>query len=164
MKIQQQHGEALQQLGKLIDGIGVAMLTTVDADLALVSPPMAPLEMDADGAIWFFTDRRSSKVAHLQAVNLSFADSSRATYVSLSGHGEIEDDPARIEHLWTPFARPWFPDGPQSPNLALLKVTPDQAEFWDAADSRMVRLLAVAASVVAAKPIGMGEHGRLDDL
>jgi general stress protein 26 len=69
-----------------------------------------------------------------------------------------------IEDLWTPFARSWFPDGADSSNLALLKFVPHSAEFWDAPNSKMVRMLAMAASIVAAKPIGMGNHGNLNAL
>lgn len=73
-------------------------------------------------------------------------------------------DRERIESLWTEFARPWFPDGVDSFNLALLKLVPHRAEFWDAYHSKMVRLFARTASMAAARPIGMGEHGTLDSL
>jgi hypothetical protein len=79
--------------------------------------------------------------------------------VSLSGRGEIDTDRGRIERLWTAFAKPWFPDGPDSPNLGLLKFVPETADYWDAPDSRMVRAFGVVASMVAGKPIAMGEHG-----
>ena len=164
MQIKTQDNAELAQLAELLEPMKVAMLGNVDERGALVTRPMAPLAMDADGSIWFFTDRRSSKAEHLGMLNLAFVDADRATYVSVSGRGELVDDRARIEQLWTPFAKPWFPDGPQSPNLVLLKVRPDTAEYWDAPNSRMVRLAAMAASVVAGKPIGMGEHDTLTSL
>ena len=34
----------------------VTMLTTLEDDCALASRPMTALEMDAQGALWFFTD------------------------------------------------------------------------------------------------------------
>ena len=58
--------------------------------------------------------------------------------------------------------RPWFPDGPESADLRLLKFTPSTVEYWDAAAGKMVRMMAIAASVIAARPIGMGEHGRVN--
>ena len=159
MKIETQPTASLAHLAKLIDGLSIAMLTTIEADGALASRPMAALEMDAAGALWFFTDLRSSKVEHLRVVNLSFSDVSHGTYVSLSGRGEIDTDRGRIERLWTAFAKPWFPDGPDSPNLALLKFIPDAADYWDAPNSTMVRAFGVMASIVAGKPVGMGEQG-----
>jgi general stress protein 26 len=159
MKTATQANPDLAHIAQLIDDIPIAMLTTVEADGALASRPMAALEMDAGGALWFFTDLRSSKVEHLRVANLGFSDTSHGTYVSLSGRGEIDTDRGRIERLWTSFAKPWFPDGPDSPNLALLKFVPDSADYWDAPNSRMVRAFGVLASIVAGKPIAMGEQG-----
>lgn len=159
MKTAPQSNTRLAHVAELIGGIPVAMLTNLEADGSLSGRPMAVLEMDADGAMWFFTDLRSAKVEHLRVVNLAFSDAEHGTYVSLSGHGEIDTDRGRIDRLWTAFARPWFPDGPDSPNLALLKFVPDTADYWDAPSSTMVRAFGMAASVVAGRPIGMGENG-----
>lgn len=164
MKIEPQSNTELIDLAKRIEGIDVAMMTTLDPDDSLVSRPMSPIEMDANGAIWFFTDLRSEKIEHLRVVNVAFSDEDNATYVSISGRGEIHAEAAHIKKLWTPFARPWFPDGPESTNIALLKFVPETAEYWDAPSSKMVRMFAMAASIVASKPIGMGEHDTLTDL
>jgi general stress protein 26 len=159
MKTQTQTTPALAHVAELIENIPIAMMTNLDADGALAGRPMAALEMDAGGAIWFFTNLESAKVEHLHAVNLSFTDQAHGTYVSLSGRGEIDTDRRRIARLWTAMAKPWFPDGPESPMLALLKFVPDAADYWDAPNSRMVRAFGMLASVVAGKPIAMGEHG-----
>lgn len=164
MKIQTQPSAELTRLAKLIQPMdSVAMLTTRDADGALVSRPMAPLEMDAHGALWFFTHRKSAKIEQVRVANLCFVDAERGTYVSLSGDGEIVDDREHIKRLWSPLARPWF-HGPDAEELTLLKFTPQAADYWDAVDTKMVRLFATAVSVVAAKPIGLGEHGHLAHL
>ena len=164
MKIEPQSSIELSDLAKRVDGIQIVMMTTLDSEGALVSRPMSPIEMDSIGAIWFFTDLRSEKVEHLRVVNVAFSDEDNATYGSISGRGEIHAERAHIEQLWTPFARPWFPEGPESTNLALLKFVPDTAEYWDAPNSKMVRMFAMAASIVAGKPIGIGEHQTLTDL
>ena len=164
MKIETQNSPELTQLSKLIDGISVAMMTTQSDVDSLVSRPMSPLEMDSHGAIWFFTDLRSEKIEHLRLVNLSFTDADKAIYVSISGRGEVHAEQARIDELWTAFARPWFPDGKDSSNIALLKFVPDSAEYWDAPHSKMVRMFAMAASIVVSKPIGIGDHSTLTDL
>lgn len=164
MKIATQTSAELIHVSKLIENIPIAMLTNLDDDGALASRPMTALEMDAQGALWFFTDVQSSKVDHLRAVNLSFTDRDQGAYVSLSGHGEINADRARIQSLWTVLAKPWFPDGPDSSNLVLLKFIPDRADYWDGSSSKMVRALGMIASVIAGKPIALGEHGSLTSL
>jgi general stress protein 26 len=164
MKIATQNSAELTQLSELIEDMRVAMLTTMNDQGALVSRPMAPQEMDASGAIWFLTDQHSSKTKHLDMVNLNFSDSDDATYVSICGRGEVVHDRAMIDRVWSSFAKPWFPDGKDSPNLALLKFIPQTAEYWDAPHSKMVRMFAYAASIALARPIGMGEHDTLTGL
>ena len=127
-----------------------------------MSRPMSPLKMDAYGALWFFTDVHSDKIQQIDRVNLSFSDEDASLYVSVAGHGIVSDDRVMMRQLWTPYMLPWFPDGVESPQLALLKVTPQTVEYWDSTHSKMVRMFATAASVIAARPIGMGEHGKLN--
>jgi general stress protein 26 len=164
MKIQAQRSAELTQLCHLIENIPVAMLTSVNADGALVSRPMTPLQMDSDGVLWFFIDWRSANADQLHDVNLSFTNPAQATYVSLSGHGEIDVDLACIKQHWTLFARPWFPDGPDSANLAMLKFVPEAAEYWDAPQGKIVRMFAIAASLVAHRPVASGNHDTLVNL
>jgi len=164
MHIHAQNNDDLSMIGRLIEGQSVAMLTTLNNDGALLSQPMAALEMDEHGAIWFFTDLRSDLAERVRAVNLAFVDDARGTYVSISGRGEIAKDPSRIERLWSRFDRAAFPDGPQSRHLALLKVVVEKAEYWDAPNSRTVRLLSLAASAVAGAAIGQVDHQVLTDL
>lgn len=164
MKIDTQLSAEFSHVAKMIEDIPIAMLTTEQAGGSLASRPMAVLEMDAQGALWFFTDLRSSKVEHLQMMNLCFVDIAHGAYVSLSGRGEMDTDRERIKRLWTPLAKPWFPEGDDSSNLALLKFVPDAADYWDGPSSKMVRAFGIIASVIAGKPVAMGEHGSLTAL
>jgi len=158
MKIAVQHSDELSRVARLVDGISVAMLTHLSHDGYLTSRPMAPLQMDEHGAFWFFVERDAQQAEQLRNVNLSFIDGPRSIFVSISGHGEIVGNRERIASMWTPLAKPWFPEGVDSPRLALLKLVPHHIEYWDAPHSRVMRLLALAASVVTGKPVGMGEH------
>ena len=145
------HAEAqsdphLALLCKSIQNATVVMLTSLDADGAMLTRPMAPLEMDRSGGLWFFTDLRSAHIEHLRTANVSFADPAGGTYVSLFGRSEVCTDRARIERLWTTFANAAFPAGADSMYLALLKFVADPAERWDATDGNMRRMFAEAPS------------------
>jgi general stress protein 26 len=164
MRIVEQNGPDLIRLGELLEDMHVGMLTTTDDYGALVSRPMAPQEMDGHGAIWFFTEKNSAKARHLEIVNLTFAHAAHGTYVSLSGRGQIHTDRDHIQRLWSADVKPWFPDGPDSPNLALLQFVPNAAEYWDAPHSKVVRMLALAASAVSGKPLAKGDHDTLSKL
>ena len=99
MKIATQKIPELNKLSELIKDMSVGMLTTLNSHNALVSRPMAALELDSEGALWFFTDKNSEKVDSLNTMNLSFTDEGDGTYVSMSGHGELLSSPERIKQL-----------------------------------------------------------------
>ena len=148
----------------------VAMLTLRDGDCQLLSQPMTPLEMDADGAIWMMISRSGRTARHVQAnlpadtVNLAFSDEGKSTYVSITARASLSDDMQRKRELWGAMARPWFPDGPEDADLTLLCLEPVHAEIWDAPDSTVVRLIALATSVVSGKPVDLGDHEELRHL
>ena len=164
MKISEQSTEERTQLAVLIEPIPVALLTLDYEERGLLGRPMAPLEMAADGSIWFLVDQRAIENENLSNANLGFIDHGKSTYVSISGYCELLFDRDHITRLWTEFARPWFPEGDDSAYIALLKFTPENAEYWDAPHSRTVRLFAMAASIVTGKPVGLGIHDTLGDL
>ncbi len=161
MKIEPQKSPERSQLGQFLKEMSVCMLTNINEEETLVSRPMSPHHMCQEGHIWFLTSQYSNKVKQLSPINLAFMNESNATYLSLSGFGEVVLDRDLIENAWSVFAKPWFKEGVNSPELCLLKFTTNIADYWDAPHCKMVRLMAIAASIVAAKPVGLGEHGQL---
>lgn len=139
MKRAEQQTEGMQKIADLIDQIGVGMLTWDDGTGRLSSRPMLPLEMDADGSLWYFTRLTPDKEAAQGRVNIAFARPDSASYVSVSGRATLLQDHEKIVSLWSALAEPWFPEGPEDPSLTLLRVDVDDAEFWDASTKCMVR-------------------------
>lgn len=162
MDVQKQAHPELQKIAELIGAIGgVAMLTTLDDEDSLRSRPLQLLRMDAEGALWFFTSAGSAKVGemdrHEHRLNLSFAAPEQQNYVSISGSGRIVRDRQQTRALWTPWAKVWFPQGADDPDLGLLCVTIDKCEYWDAPSGQMRRLFALA------KALATGDKGQLGD-
>ncbi len=149
MLIETQLNASMAQLVTRIKHMPNVMLTGLDETNTLKSRPMAPIGVDRLGAIWFFADLRSATVKRLALLHLNFAETATSSYVSISGHGELDVERQHIAQLWNSSSIRWFPDGPTSANLALLKFIPEQAEYWDGAQNRMVRLLAPASSYVS---------------
>jgi general stress protein 26 len=140
---QQETTTALEQLREKIKGIRIAMLTTIDEDGSLHSRPMATQETEGDRDLWFFTAAGSPKVGEIerdQRVNLSYADPDDQRYVSVSGTARLVRDRAKAKELWNPLLKAWFPKGLDDPELALLRVQVEKAEFWDSPSSKMVQL------------------------
>ena len=161
MNTEPQTNPELDRLAIFIRPIAVAMMTNININGELFSRPMRPLLMDRQGAIWFFTNLRSSKHDHLDEINFSFSDASRAVFVSVSGSGELNTDATLIKSLWTPAARNWFADSPDSSNLALLKFLPKRAEYWNSPDCKLVRILTADKSKKADKIRAVSEHETL---
>lgn len=116
----------VNKLGELIKDIDFGMLTTMDDDGSLRSRPMSVNgKVEFDGDVWFFTYGNSHKVIEAKKhpkVNVSFTDIKKQNYVSLSGTAELVRDKSKIEELWLPELKAWFPEGVDTPDIALLKI------------------------------------------
>ena len=156
--------QQLSKLGELIKDIRIAMLTTVDEDGSLRSRPMAASQQVFEGELWFFTGADAPKVEEAKRhrqVNVSFADPEHQNYVSVSGTASLVRDRQKMEELWSPWLRTWFPRGLDEPDLALLKVEVEKAEYWDAAASTMLQLYGVVKAILTGKAPQAGEHAKL---
>ncbi len=135
--------EGVRKVALMIQGIRVAMLTTTAPDGTLHSRPMATQEAEFDGVLWFFTRTGSGmvdEIRHDSEVNVSYASPEDHRYLSLSGRASLVRDRDRIEELWSPAYRAWFPRGLENPDLALLRVDVRTAAYWDMLAGGMVTM------------------------
>jgi general stress protein 26 len=159
----------LQRVADLVDEIRFAMLTTEEADGTLRSRPMATMQMEIDdqsgtACLWFFTALFSPKVEEVQQhrqVNLGYARTDKQDYLSISGVGEFMRDEEKMRALWSPWVKPWFPDGLNDPNLVLFKVTITEADYWMAPGSAVKRLYGLAKGVMTGKTDALGDHRKV---
>jgi general stress protein 26 len=158
--------DAVQHLSELIHDIKVAMMTTVEDDGSLRSRPMWTHEAKTfEGELWFFTRQHSHKVDELEHdhhVNLSYAEPKRDQYVSLSGRCSLVTDREKMEKLWTPALKAWFPEGLEDPELSLLRVSVEKAEYWDMPSSRMVQLAGLVKATVTGRPPEPGDNAKVN--
>ena len=157
--------DAIKKLGSLIKDIEVAMMTTMDADGTLRSRPMATQKHEFDGTLWFFTKGDAPKVGEIareHEVNLSYAEPRNQAYVSVSGTAHLVRDRSKIEELWHPDLKAWFPDGRNDPQVALIRVDVSKAEYWDTASSKLVHLIGFLKATVTGKSYDPGEHEQIE--
>lgn len=155
-----------ERLTELIHEIRIAMLTTVEPDGHIRSRPMATIahRNGYDGTIWFFTSQSSPKIVEVQEdprVNLSYCDPSRNRYVSISGTCELVRDRAKAREFWHPMFKAWFPQGLDDPELALIRVTVEEAEYWDAPKNTMVRAVGLIKALRSGERYESGPHERM---
>ncbi|GFE72230.1 pyridoxamine 5'-phosphate oxidase family protein [Chroococcus sp. FPU101] len=160
------HSEQIQKLREMVKAINIAMLTTVDEDGSLRSRPMSCNgEIESNGDIWFFTYASSHKVIEIeqqQQVNVSFADPHKQQYVSISGSAQLIRDRQKIAELWKPQLKAWFPKELDEPDLALLKVTVEKAEYWDAPSSFVAHTISLLKALATGETANVGENEKLD--
>jgi general stress protein 26 len=150
----------------LIKDIRFARLTTIDEDGSLRSRPMATQESEHDGDLWFFTPASSPKVGEVERderVNLSYAEPDDNRYVSISGTAQLVRDRTKMKELWNPALKAWFPEGLDDPDLALLRVRVEKAEYWEYPSSKMVQLAGFVKAIATGKKADdLGENEKLD--
>lgn len=129
-----------EKLNELIAGIEIAMFTTMHPNEQLHSRPMATRAVTDDGFLWFFTAQHSSKIDEIRNqnhVNVAYADPAGMRFVSVSGTCELIRSRPVADDLWRDEYKHWFPRGLDDPDLILLKVTINGAEYWDAKAGEM---------------------------
>ena len=158
--------DKLGRLQEIIRAVDICMLTTVDERGDLHSRPMSNnREVEFDGDLWFFTYGSSHKVdevGRVPKVNASFADTDGQLYASVSGRAEVVRDRAKIEELWRPHLRAWFPEGVETPDVALLKVVAERAEYWDGSQSLVAHAVSLVSSLIKGEPAQPGENEKLE--
>ena len=158
--------EAADKLWGMIKGMRICMMTTLDENGILHSRPMATLPHAGfdDGTLWFFTRAGSPKVHELKThwrVNLSYADPDKQDYVSVSGVAETVRDRDKIRFLWRDILSTWFPQGVDDPDLTLLKISVDRAEYWDSPSSAMVYAYGYVKAKITGEPPRPGDHAKI---
>lgn len=156
----------LEKFKELIKGVKFAMLTTVGDDGHLHSCPMTTQELDFDGSLWFFINKSSHKIAEIgqdPQVNVSYAKPEDHVYVSVSGPAQLVEDRAKAEELWSPVYKAWFKDGLEDPDLGLLRIDVERAEYWDSPSSGVVELIGFAKAMITGQnPAHVGEHKKIN--
>lgn len=125
------HADEVRKVAGLLKDEKIAMLTSRAPDGTLTSRPMAMQEVEFDGDLWFLTERSGPLTSHIALdpqVNVAVAGST--SWVSLTGTATLVEDTARKKDLWNAVVDGWFEQGPESPEIVLLRVDATSAEYW----------------------------------
>ena len=151
-----------RKLWTLIERHRFAMFATWEPPGVMRSRPMTLQEREFDSFMWFFAKADSAVVQAIHdqpQVCLSFGNSAQSEFVSVAGTAHIISDVSQKKHLWNTPTQAWFPQGPESPDVVLIQVTPDHGEYWDSSSSKLVQLFSMARAVAkSSTPEGLGEH------
>jgi general stress protein 26 len=159
--------EAIGKVRALLPRFKTAMLVTIASDGGLHARPLAPAgEAEAFvGTLWFFVDDRSLK-AHESAggatVAVLFQNDEDNVYLHLRGTSKVARDLSKMQELYSPVLKTWFPKGLDDPHLVLITVEAESGVYWEVPGGRLRAAAALAASFVTGTPTRSTDAGNLD--
>jgi general stress protein 26 len=145
----------------LMEKIAICMLTTRDGE-QIRSRPMGAYVRRDENAVYFLTDVRRHKddeVLKFPHVCLAFADASGQKYVSLTGRAAVSNDRGKIRELFSTPAKAWW-ESAEDPNIRVLKVTPNDAEYWDSPGTVVSYIKMAVAATTGTRP-DLGENRKV---
>jgi general stress protein 26 len=159
-----QSSAAIKKLQLLVQDVNTCMFISSGKSAKHSTRPMAVVDIDAQGNLWFFTSKDSNKVKDIendQQVQLVFASPAKSIFIDVHGRASVETDRNYIEEKWTPLVKAWFPEGKDDPSLCLIKVKADEAHYWSVEGSKVGAMVKIALSAVSGKKLEEGVHGQL---
>lgn len=131
----------IEKIKELLQRCRVCMFGTFEKS-KMSFRPMAHVEVDDQGDVWFFTSSSSVKAEQIKAnpnAVLTFSNESENLYLSIEGVACVSNiNKDRMRELFTPSVKAWFPEGLDDPDLSLLKFHPVEIDFWNAQDGHQI--------------------------
>lgn len=132
---------SLHDLSEQMRKIDFTMLFTKAQNGALAGRPMSNNgEVEYEGDSYFFAWGDSHVVADCERepqVGMSLQGKTGLTgkppiFIAVEGRATVvRDDKAAFQEHWTKDLDRWFPQGADTPNLAMIKVTAERIHYWD---------------------------------
>ncbi len=156
--------EALDKMKKLVNDIDFAMLLTDLNTQPISAVPMSTKKVDEQGNIWFLSGLNSDHNANIvksTEVQLLYSDISDMEFISIYGRATIIADPDILNDLYEKSDDAWF-TGKDDPNLTAIKVTPEEAYYWDTKQNKYISLFKMGIATLTGEKADVGEKGKLN--
>jgi general stress protein 26 len=121
-----------EKLFDLLKDFDTSVLITRTRTGDLRGRPMAVAEVSKGEGIWFATGAENAMLDDIAGdPHLCLSMQSKKQYVSLSGLGTVHADQRKVDELWRPAWKVWFPQGKDDPKIRLIQVLPTAGDYWD---------------------------------
>lgn len=137
------------QVVEVMRGERFVMLSTATKEGKIVSHPMTPQQVTDEAVVWFFAARNSDQAEAIRQnpeVNLAFAET--GSWLSVSARAEFVNDPVKVDELWDEQVSAYYEGGKNDPNLGLLKVTGESAQYWGVPGGKVAAAVKILASKI----------------
>jgi general stress protein 26 len=123
----------LRAVAQRMRDLDICMLSTT-GDGGIETRPMSNNgQVEYDGDTWFFARRDSAKVRQIEAdpqVGMGYIATERGTWLAIEAEAEIVDDAEAKRERWFEELRRWFEDGPDDPEVVLIRATATRIRAW----------------------------------
>lgn len=163
VKLQDQ--EAINKFRDLAGAVNICMFTTLDDELTIMSRPMWTADIDDQGNAWFFTNEFSEKIQEVSKdniVNLVYAHPGKNIYLNVKGTCTMIIDRKKMEELWKPSMKTWFPEGLDDAKICLIKVMTENAYYWNTNSSKMSLFFQSIKAIAKGEKYKEEETGKLN--
>ncbi len=147
---------------QLMKKIKLCMLASHDGE-KIRARPMTAHAREESHLVFFLTDVRGHKEEELAQdahVCLSFAKPEEGKFLVVTGRAAIVDDRTLIRDLWDKDADIYW-QGPDDPDVRVICVTPEDAQFWEGPHGLAAAVAMVVAAVTAGPPV-LGDQRKVD--
>lgn len=122
----------LEEVSAALKNLDYCMFVTMKANGVHVSRPMSNnRDVKYSGENYFFTSDETSVLSDLEIsreVNLAYQGNE--LFISVSGKTEILRDQTAFEKHWRKSLDKWYPEGPRTKGLALIRVKAHSITVW----------------------------------
>ena len=113
--------------------LDICMLSTRTEDGIATRPMSNNAQVEYDGDTWFFARRASAVVREIETdptVALGYIATERGTWIAIDAEAAIDDDPSHKRERWFEELRRWFENGPDDPEVVLIRATASRIRAW----------------------------------
>ncbi len=154
--------EHIKKLRELMNGIPVAMVTSMDDETQQMrTRPMPVQRKPFEGTLFFFGKLKPTAEGETRDVMVSLSNEDKNLYIAVAGKGTVSRNLEMMEELWHSGLNQWFPKGLGDPDLVLMQVEVEHAEYWDGPDNAVQRLAGFVKAVATRAPYRGPENEQL---
>lgn len=141
--------KTMDEIAAKLKKIDFCMMSTKGSAQEISNRPMSNNgDVEYDGDSWFFSYEDTRKVADIgrdPGVTLSFAEppgllGKPGIFISIEAQAELIRDKSAFAQHWMKALDRWFPDGPETPGLVLIKVRADRVKYWDGEENGTIEM------------------------
>lgn len=144
--------KALSDISEAMRDIDFCVLSARAEDGSIGARPMSNnAEVDYDGTSYFFTYEDARMVSDIEreaVIGISYQGKAGlmgvvgkpGIFIHVESDAQLVRDVAAFEPHWTKSLDRWFPDGPQTPGVVMIKAKARRIHYWDGEDEAEVPL------------------------